>query len=73
MRVVFIGQDNSFNRKLIIELFKDHELVCCLFVAIDRFTFKGRLKKIRNRINRTGLIIIIDELVFHLKCLTFFF
>ena len=45
MRVVFIGQDNSFNRKFISELFKDHELVCILFAEIDRFTFKGRLKK----------------------------
>ena len=41
MRVVFIGRDNSFNRKFISELFKDHELVCILIVEIDRFTFKG--------------------------------
>ena len=48
MGVVFIGQDNSFNRKFICELFKDHELVCCLFVEIDRFSFKGRLKKLQS-------------------------
>ena len=64
MRIVFIGRDNSFNRKYLNELFKEHEIVCCLFVEIDRFTFKGRSKKIKNRIKRKGLLRVIDELAF---------
>lgn len=64
MKVVFIGRDNSFNRKYVNELFKNHELTSCLFVEIDRFSFKGRLKKIRRRMRRRGFFTVLDELAF---------
>lgn len=65
MKFIFAGRDNSFNRKYINELVKDHDLICCLFLEIDRFTFKGRFRKIKKRIQKYGWIRVLDELSFH--------
>ncbi len=65
MRVIVAVRDNSFNRKYVSELFKEHELICCLFLETDRFTLAGKIRKITKRIHKYGVLRVVDELAFH--------
>ena len=65
MKVIFVGRNNSFNRQFTCELFRDHELVSCLFVEGQRTTTSGRFQKIARRVKRNGLLRVTDELAFH--------
>ena len=65
MRVIFAGRDNNFNRRYVTELFRDHEIVACLFLEIDRFSYAARWRKITRRMKRYGVLRVIDELAFH--------
>ena len=65
MRVIFAGRNNSFNRKIAKELFRDHELISCLFLEEGRGNFSARLNRIRRRMKRYGVLRALDELAFH--------
>jgi methionyl-tRNA formyltransferase len=65
MKIIFAGRDNSFNRGIINWLSKDHEVVASFFLEPDRFTFKGRMNRIKKRIKRYGLMKVLDEMSFH--------
>ena len=66
MKVIFIGRDNPFNRGIARWLSKRYDTVACYFIEPDRFTFRSRFKRIRNRARRRGWIRALDELAFHL-------
>ncbi len=65
MRIVFIGRDNRFNRRIASELAGEHKLLACLWVEPDRFTARGRWQRIRRRWKRYGARKVVDELAFH--------
>ena len=65
VRVIFAGRNNSFNRKFVTELFRDHELISCLFLEVGRESWGARLNKIRRRMKRYGIVRVVDELAFH--------
>ena len=65
MRVIFAGRNNCFNRKFVAELFRDHELISCLFLEVGRETYAARFKRIRRRMKRYGVLRALDELAFH--------
>jgi len=65
MRIIFAGRDNSFNRKIIHDFSKEHEIVCCLFLEPERVSWKGKRKMIMRRVKKYGLIKTLDQLAFH--------
>ncbi len=71
MKIIFIGRDNSFNRKYVNGLSEAHEIICCLFVEPGRNSIQERVAKIKSRIKRYGLLQVINELAFHVfdRCL----
>ena len=66
MRVIFAGRNNPFNRKLVTELFRDHELISCLWLEVGLESWSSRWRTIRGRMKRYGVLRAIDELAFHL-------
>ncbi|HTA83541.1 MAG TPA: formyltransferase family protein [Bacteroidia bacterium] len=65
MRIVFIGRDNVFNRRIIKELSTQHEIAGSFFVEPQRGTTLGKLKKIQCRAKKYGTFKLIDEVLFH--------
>jgi hypothetical protein len=65
MKVIFVGRDNAFNRRIVEEFSAEHEVLCCLFVETERSSWKGKQEKISGRIKKYGLIKVLDELAFH--------
>jgi methionyl-tRNA formyltransferase len=65
MRIVFIGRDNVFNRRIIKELSTQHEIAGSFFVEPQRGTRLGKLKRIKSRVQKYGVFKLADELVFH--------
>ncbi len=63
MRIVFIGRDNVFNRRVINELSVEHEITGCFFVELHRGTWKGKFQRIR--IKKYPFLKVVDELMFH--------
>lgn len=64
MRVLFVGRDNAFNRGICAWLDVHFDLVGAFFNEPDRFTPRSRIRKVRARIRRYGLLRAVDELVF---------
>gem|GEM_PF-1292112 len=63
-RVLFLGRNNPFNLGVIDWLNENFELVGAFFVEPGRFGLKGRLKRIRRRARKYGILSVIDELAF---------
>ncbi|HTB05936.1 MAG TPA: formyltransferase family protein [Bacteroidia bacterium] len=66
MRIIFVGRDNSFNRKIVQEFSTEHQILCCLFIEPERSSWKSKSEKISRRIKKYGLLQASDELAFHL-------
>ncbi len=66
MRVIFAGRNNSFNRRLVSELFEDHELLSCLWLEGPRETWSGKLNMLRRRGKRHGLVRMLNQFAFQL-------
>lgn len=59
-----MGRNNPFNLGVIDWLNHDFEVVGAFFVEPERFGLKGRLKRIRQRSRKYGILSVLDELAF---------
>lgn len=65
MKIIFAGRDNRFNRRLVSELAKEHDICCCLWLEPGVHTARGLVKRFRARAGKYGLWQMLDELAFH--------
>ena len=64
MRVAFVGRRTGFNGGLIQWLDKHYTLVGIFFIEEDWPQTSARLREVRRRIRRLGVLPVLDELVF---------
>jgi methionyl-tRNA formyltransferase len=66
MKVVFVGRQWEFNAGLIRWLNKHYDLRAALYIETDSSSFRYRIKQVKQRIARCGLLRALDETIFQL-------
>lgn len=65
MKIVFVGRRNNFNTGIIKWLEENFTLCAAFFIEEDRFSLPARATKIWKRVQKLGVIRVLDELLFH--------